>query len=194
MTLLLQDGVGGRPVYRWSVADYVRAIEAGQFAPEYRAELIDGLIIEKMPIGTPHAYATTVLNDVLRDALPREEYSVRSQNPIALPPDSRPEPDVAVARGTTRDYAHRDPTPTDLLLVVEVSDSTLRFDIGTKLPIYAEAGIREYWIVDIPNSLLHVHTSPASEAGYANVEVYRRGETLQHALFGGVDVAELFAT
>ena len=193
MTLLLQEGVQGRPVYRWTVEKYVRAIEAGEFPPDYQAELIDGIIVEKMSIGTPHAYAVTMLAEILPDNLPRRSYGVRTQNPVVIPPGSRPEPDAFVLNAPNRAFAKRDPTAADLLLVIEVSDSTYDFDRYTKLSIYAAGMVPEYWIVDISRRRLLRFAEPDGVEAYAKTEEYAADQTLDHPTFGRIPVAELFA-
>ena len=192
MTLLLQEGVQGRPVYRWTVEKYVRAIEAGEFPPDYQAELIDGIIVEKMSIGTPHAYATRTLRSRFERTL-GDAYVVGSQEPVVLPNTSRPEPDLWLAAPPPQRYARRDPGPDDLSLVVEVADSSFDFDEKTKLPMYSVAMVVEYWIVDIPRRRLLRYTEPDGVEAYAKTEEYAADQTLDHPTFGRVPVAELFA-
>ena len=192
MTLLLQEGVQGRPVYRWTIERYLRAIEAGDFPADYKAELIDGIIIEKMPIGTPHSFATRTLRSRFERSL-GSTYVVGSQEPILLPTSSRPEPDLWLATPPPTRYATRDPGPEDLALVVEVADSSFDFDQETKLPVYAAARIPEYWIVDIPRRRLLRFADPDGVEAYAKTEEYAADQTLDHPTFGRVAVAELFA-
>lgn len=179
-------------VHRWTLDLYLRAIADGYFAPDLRAELLDGVIFEHMPIGSPHAFATTVLGELLREALPRAEYTVRTQNPFILNQASRPEPDAFVARGPNRKYVNSDPRAADLLLVAEVSHSTLDYDLRTKLPLYGAASVVEYWVVDIPNRRLLVHTAPDGIGAYAKTETYCGGRVLIHERFGTIDPADLF--
>ncbi|MHB1770117.1 MAG: Uma2 family endonuclease [Minisyncoccota bacterium] len=102
---------------------------------------------------------------------------VRVQGPVALPPDSCPEPDLAILRAREDFYAGAHPRPDDVLLVIEVSESSLDFDRRVKLPIYAAAGIREAWIVDIASAAIACHSDPKSGV-YATARLFRRGETL----------------
>lgn len=145
---------------RWSAEEFQSATRLGIFRPEERLELLDGEILEKMPPDPPHSSATGLLDDVLRRAFAGVDCFVRTENPIVLPQASQPEPDAAVVRGARRDYLQQHPMPGDLLLVVEVSFPTLADDRGIKARLYAEAGIAEYWIVNLRDRQLEVHRSP----------------------------------
>jgi Uma2 family endonuclease len=128
--------------------------DAGIFAPGERVELIEGEIIAMTPQKSPHATAIWLAQEALRLAF-GAGFHVRSQLPLTLGPDSEPEPDAAVVRGTAREYV--DGHPTTAILVVEVADTTLEFDRGRKAAMYARAGIPEYWIVNLPDRVLEVH-------------------------------------
>ncbi len=178
--------------HRWTLDSYLRAIEAGVFPPGMRCELICGVLVQHMPIGTPHAYGVTVLADHLRDAVNRDSFVVRSQNPVVVNPTSRPEPDAFVARGTNRDYAQRDPTAVDLLLICEVADTSYDYDRTTKYALYAEASVAEYWIVDISRRRLLVFTEPDGIGAYAQERALGPDEAFVHEVFGTLRVGELF--
>ena len=192
MTLLLPEGIAGRAPRRITVAEYLADIEADRFHPDSRAELIDGLIVERTPIGTAHSYATRTLRLLLTHRL-TDTYVVGSQEPILLPPDSRPEPDLWLAAPPSGQYGRRDPEPADLALVVEVADSSFEFDYGKKRPLYAVAEIREYWIVDLQHRRLIVSTEPDGLGAYAKTSEYDDTETLHHDRFGAVSVAVFVA-
>ncbi len=146
--------------------------EAGIFAPGERVELIEGEIVVKDPQTPPHATAVVLAQEALR-ALCGPGFDARAQLPLSLGPDSEPEPDAAVVRGTARDYV--DGHPTTANLVVEVADTTLEFDRGRKAAMYARAGIPEYWIVNLPDRVLDVFRDPGplpdgpAERGYRSV-------------------------
>lgn len=170
-------------VRRWTREEYYRAHALGLFGPEEKLELIRGEIVEKMPQGTPHATATSLAFDALYDIARAADAFVRCQMPVSLLGDSDPEPDLAVARGRANDYRERHPGPTDLLLVVEVSDSTLIYDRTDKARLYAEAGIAEYWVLSVTERLLEVRRDPQG-GEYRSLQTVREGET----------VSPLFAT
>ena len=163
-------------------------VDAGIFGSGDRVELLDGEIVEMAPRKSRHATAVTLVADRLRRVC--EEIggcSVRAQLPLALDPDSEPEPDVAVVDGTARDYS--DAHPQGARLVVEVSDTTLAYDRGRKLAGYARAGIAEYWVLDLGSRALWVHRSPAGDR-YSDVQRLGTGE---RTVWGGhaIEVDEL---
>lgn len=161
------------PVRRFSVAEYHLMIEAGVFADDYRFELLEGWIISKsMTRLPPHDVAIDLLQEWLSRNVP-PGWRVRIQSAITLG-DSEPEPDLAVVRGVARDYLARHPGPGDLALVVEVSDSSLREDQGLKARVYARAGLPTYWIVNVAEGRVEVHTDPTGPGrspSYRSIEV-----------------------
>ena len=161
----------------WTRDEYYRAQSVGLFGPTEKLELIRGEIVEKRPQGTPHVTATERTE---RRFLALEFAglgTVRSQKPITLPDDSEPEPDVVFARGTLDDYSERHPGPEDLLLVIEVSDSTLVYDRTDKARLYAEASISEYWVLNVSERLLEVRRDPQG-GEYRRLQTVREGETV----------------
>ncbi len=159
---------------RWSRDEYDRMTAAGLFAPGERVELIDGEILAVTPQGTLHAAAIGLTENALRAAF-GASFSVRVQLPLAGGPDSEPEPDVAVVRGTPRDYlkAH----PAAALLVVEVADATLEFDRTRKGSLYARAGVQDYWIVNLVDRCIEVYRDPGPES-YRSTRSCLSGETV----------------
>ena len=149
-------------------------VEVGAFRPSARLELIEGEIIEMSPQGSRHATTVQLLASALRRVF-EEGFDVRVQLPIALGKRSEPEPDVYVARGTARDYL--DAHPTEAILLVEVSDSTLALDRTVKLAVYAAAGVPEYWIANLPDACLEVYRDPAGGT-YRSKTTLRIGETV----------------
>lgn len=144
--------------YRWTAEQFAWLGEAGVF-DDGRVELLDGELYE-MTINPPHATATGLASQVLQAAF-GPGYVIREQKPLDLGRRSAPEPDVAVVVGSLRDYnaSH----PTGALLVVEISDTTLRKDRTLKAHIYAAAGIEEYWIVNLVDRQLEVHRRPGAD-------------------------------
>lgn len=141
---------------RWSVEDYYKMAEAGLF-DQRRVELIDGEIIEMSPQRNDHTAAVSLLAYALESAFPRNEFWIRTQAPLQLGPGNDPEPDIAVVRGSARTIKSH---PTSALLVVEVSDTTLRYDQTIKASLYASYGIQDYWIVNLPAKTLNVYRGP----------------------------------
>jgi Uma2 family endonuclease len=145
------------PLYRLSVEQYQRMEEMGVFGGD-RVELLEGFLVRKGPMNPPHAVSTRRVTRLLESRLP-PGWCLRPQMDVALP-DSRPQPEVAIAIGTDDDYADHHPGPGDIALVVEVSDSTLDRDRGEMQRIYARARLPVYWIVNIPERQLEVYTQP----------------------------------
>lgn len=159
---------------RWTREECARLEEVGFLTGRY--ELIDGEILPKMPQDPPHATAIVlVLQWILTLFSPAQ---VRGQLPVAIPGAASindPLPDVAVTTEVATAYAARHPGPADLLLLVEVASTTLRFDLTTKALLYARAGVGEYWVVDVAGRQLHVHRAP-SASGYGDVVVFAAHE------------------
>lgn len=146
----------------FSREEFARAGTLGVFGPGERLELIGGEVVRKMsPQDTRHATSITLVADALRRAFRRGAH-VRVQLPLALGRYHEPEPDLAVVSGAARDYAAEHPSTA--LLVVEISDSTLRFDRGAKASLYAQVGIADYWVVDVADRVVEVFREPGPMA------------------------------
>jgi Uma2 family endonuclease len=165
---------------RWRRVEYNRLVELGMFTGE-RLELLDGFLVVREPQKSPHAATVTQVGEVLRVAF-GTGWHVRIQAPVALDDDSEPEPDVAVVAGKPLDYLGAHPSlPT---LLVEVADSSLRLDRRFKSRLYARAGLREYWIVNLIDRVLEVYRDPQpaadtiDEAEYRFVDVLRPPATV----------------
>ena len=148
--------------------------EAGILRDDERVELIEGEIVQMNPIGSRHAACVRVLTRLVGRSL-SDELLLDVQNPVRLDGVLEPQPDLAVIRA--HDYRESLPGPEDVTLVVEVSDTTLGYDRNVKLPLYARAGIREAWIVDLPNEAVERHNEP-SEDGYLRMERVGKGRSL----------------
>ncbi len=172
----------------WINADeYERMGEAGIFAPEARLELIEGEIYEMSPIGSPHAACVDFLIFFLGQ-LSQRRFIVRAQNPIRLSDFSEPQPDVALLRWRDDFYRGAHPRPADVLLLIEVADTTIGADKAVKVPLYATSGIPETWIVNLPDEQIEVYADPAGGA-YKIAKTYRRGETAQAHTLSNLSVA-----
>ena len=162
----------------WITADeYERMGEGGVFPPDARLELIEGEIYEMSPIGSPHAACVDALA-LLFNEVARRRYIVRVQSPIRLNDFSEPQPDVTLLSWRDDFYRGAHPTPADVLLVVEVSDTTVETDSKVKVPLYARAGIPEAWLVNIPDERVEVYSDPSGDA-YRQVKQFGRGEQAQ---------------
>ncbi|MCC5639750.1 Uma2 family endonuclease [Nostoc sp. CHAB 5844] len=148
---------------RFSIDEYHRLIELGFLQEGDRIELIRGELIQMVAKGTPHTVCGSILCRQL-DRLLGDRAVIRGQDPITLPNQSEPQPDVAIARGIDEDYLAHHPYPEDIFLVIEISDKTLDYDQTTKLEIYAEARISDYWIVNLNARQLERYTQPYQNA------------------------------
>ncbi len=161
---------------RWTRAQYERAIECGIFRDDEHLELLEGVLVVKEPQGEPHAATVDLVVLALRRVF-GEGWLVRAQVHFASGRLSRPEPDVYVVQGSPRDYLRV--APRQPALIVEVSQSRLAFDRQRKSAIYARAGIRDYWIVNLVESVVEVRRDPgplappARARGYRSIEIFR---------------------
>lgn len=168
------DAVRTPRPHRWTRWQYDQMIEAGILDEDDRVELIDGEIVTTSPVSPQRATGICLILEALR-AVYLEGFLIRSRGPLALDPDSEPEPDIAVVVGKPRDYlkAH----PTTALLVVEVADTSLSKDRTEKAQLYARHGIPEYWILNAVDECLEVHRDPAGETYQTKLSL-RRGDTI----------------
>jgi Uma2 family endonuclease len=144
---------------RFSIAEYHRLAELGFFESDNRFELIRGEIIKMAAKGRLHSVCNSLLFGELYVLMARRA-CVRGQEPIILPTDSEPEPDVVIARNRSDNYVSSHPESADVLLAIEVSDSTLKYDRRTKLSLYAESGISDYWIFNLVDIQLEMYSEP----------------------------------
>ena len=163
---------------RFTAEDYRRMIEARVLTEHDRVELIHGRIIEKMPIGSRHAATVNSLTRRFAGESYRE-FILSSQNPIVIRDDGTPEPDLALLGHRDDFYAGQLPTADDVHLVIEVSDTTLAFDRDVKGPLYAAAGIAEYWIVDLIYDRIEIRREPSADGVYGSLQTFARGQTLE---------------
>jgi Uma2 family endonuclease len=163
-----------------TIQEYQGMVEAGVFAGDDRLELIRGEIVEMTPIGDRHALCVMLVGDCLADLRPRGILS--SQNPLRLPGQgSVPQPDVVLLRRRP-DFRSRAPHAGDVLLMVEVSDTSFAYDRDVKVPLYAEAGVFETWLADLNSDTIFAYRRPSPD-GYKEVREYRRGDWISSEAF-----------
>ena len=163
---------------RFGVAEYHRMAEAGILGEDDRVELVEGEVVEMSPVGGPHIGAVMALNHLLvAAAAGRARVSV--QSPVRLGDRSEPQPDLAVLRPRADRYRGGEPpTAADVLLLVEVADSSLRYDRGVKLPLYARHGVPEVGVVDLAAGAVELHRGPLA-GRYASAEREGPGAELE---------------
>src|ERR1043166_831922 len=161
---------------RFTADDYYRMGEAGILSARDRVGLIDGEVVTMSPIGSAHSSSVARANRALVTAV-GEDAIVRPQLPVRLSTYDEPQPDLALLKPRSDFYRTRHPEPDDVLLIIEISDSSLVYDRTVKGPLYAARGIQEYWIADLEGAVLLRFTEPGSE-GYRRVEEYRSGESI----------------
>jgi Uma2 family endonuclease len=150
-------------------ADYYQMMESGIIREGEKVELISGQIFTMAAKGTRHTLSTRKLFKQFL-ALIGDQADVQSQDPITLPNNSEPEPDIVIARLRSDDYANSHPAPADIILVIEVADSSIKFDRDTKAPLYATAGISEYWIVNLIDNQLEIYRQPEGSI-YTSIQI-----------------------
>jgi Uma2 family endonuclease len=174
---------------RWKVTveTFNRMIEDGYFAPEERVELIRGELIQTPPIGHEHAGHVNQFVRLFR-RLDDDAAVLSLQNPVELRDLSRPQPDVALLRPRADAYARSNPTADDVLLLIEVADTSSAYDRQVKGPLYAESGISDYWIVNLREEQVVVYRDP-TPTGYRSEQVLRRGEMVSPLAFPDLEIA-----
>ena len=170
----------------WTVEEYHRMAEAGIFDEDERVELLEGKIIWMSAIGTAHRSAVGRTDYLLKNRLKNRAW-VSIQDPIQLDDYSEPEPDIAVVKIDSLDYADHHPTPNEVYLVIEVADTTFKKDCETKGKAYAAAGIVDYWVLDVINRQLHVFRE-ASENGYKSEVILKENESISPLSFPDLSI------
>ena len=173
------------PLFPLSVENYHEMIRTGILTDNDPVELIEGMLVFRMPKYPPHIYVVKMLDRVIDRLLP-PAWTYRREGSITLT-DGEPEPDGLVCRGSDRDYLDRHPSPAETTLVIEVSDSTLRRDRKEKRRTYARAGLATYWIVNLDARMIEVYTRPqadGSEPTYADRVDYVENDAVPVVLDG----------
>ena len=161
---------------RFTVQEYYRMATAGILSEDDRVELIDGEIVQMSPIGSRHAACVKRLNQLFSGQVGGLAL-VLVQDPVRLDEHSEPEPDLALITPRADYYAAAHPGPADVLLIVEVADTSAGYDRTVKATLYARAGIRQFWLVDLEREQVEVLRGPTAD-GYRTVHTYRRGDRL----------------
>ncbi len=161
---------------RFTIDEYHRLGEAGILHEDDRVELIEGELFVMPPIGGGHMGSVIGLDHLLNRRV-GDAALVSVQNPVRLPPGSEPQPDIALLRPKADFYRSGPPSPEDVLLLIEVADTSLAYDRDVKMPLYAGAGIAEAWLVDIQGERVTVYRDPA-DSRYRQVTVHERGAVL----------------
>jgi Uma2 family endonuclease len=160
--------------------------EAGIFPPDARVELIEGELLTMAPIGHPHAWAVAALNDSITRSPLGQLTFVWPQLPVVLSEFSEPQPDILLVRRPESRYRVAKPRPDDVVLLIEVSDSTLPFDRQRKMPLYARHGIFECWILNVPDRRLEVYRRPQTGV-YLEVRELQPGTPVRLAAFPDIE-------
>jgi Uma2 family endonuclease len=150
--------------------------EAGLFLGGPHVELIEGEVIEMRPIGSRHAGCVDDLNSLLAHQIGRLAI-IRVQGPIRIDEHSEPQPDIALLKPRRDSYRRSHPTPPDVLLVIEIADTSANYDRSVKLPLYARAGIPESWLIVLPKDTIEVYSEPG-DGKYTRIQRFKRGKTL----------------
>lgn len=170
---------------RFSVDEYYKMIEIGILKDYEKAEIIEGELIQKTPIGDKHAAVVNRLNRFFSRSV-GEDILISVQNPVRLSDYDEPEPDIVLADLAKFDGS-RHPRPAETLLIVEVSDTTLKYDRDVKVSLYAEAEIPEVWIVNLKNEIVEVHQKP-SVGIYQLAQIYKRGESVKSSVLPNLEI------
>ena len=168
----------------FTVDEYYRMAEAGILSEDDRVELIAGEIIKMSPIGSPHSGCVNRLNRLFSARL-GDRTILSIQNPVRLNERTEPQPDIALLIPRTDFYSQRHPQAEEVLLIIEVSDTTIEYDREVEIPLYAAAGIVEVWIVSLAEELIEVYRQPLAN-NYAEVRQFRRGENVAPLSFSDV--------
>ncbi|NJO75612.1 MAG: Uma2 family endonuclease [Leptolyngbyaceae cyanobacterium RM1_406_9] len=170
---------------KWTLDDYHRMIEAGILC-DRRVELLDGEIVEMSPEGTPHAHLSSTAADYIRGLL-RGKAAIREAKPVTLLSNSEPEPDIAIVQDLDEEYFDHHPYPENIFWIVEFSNTSLTKDLEIKSKVYARAGIREYWVVNLKRMELIIFRDPIEDE-------YREKRTLTSGEISPVAFPEVSIT
>ena len=166
---------------RFTLDEYHRMAEAGILDEDDRVELIRGEIVQMAPIGRRHASCVARLMHLLSGRL-HGRVVLWPQNPLVIVPDSEPQPDIVLLDWRDDFYVSALPGPTDVALLIEVAESSLRYDRHVRTVLYAQGGVRDYWIIDLEADAVETHREPRA-TGFERIERFARGATLAPLAF-----------
>ena len=176
----------------FTLEQYERMVEGGILTPEHRVELLFGKIVHKLATGDLHAFCVQEINYAMIERFGRR-FTCRQEQPISLPEHSAPEPDYVLAALTEDRYFGRKPSPTEVHLVIEVSDSTLARDQRSKARLYGQFGLPEYWIINLVDKRVEVYTAPrghTDKGGYERVEYFGPHSAFRSETLGEVTLTD----
>ncbi|WP_459554798.1 Uma2 family endonuclease [Lacunimicrobium album] len=167
----------------FSVSDYWKMADAGIIPEKPRTELIDGQILLSYKTDYKHGWCTSELAGMLMRHLPREHWTVYIRSTVEMGLDNAPDPDLCVLARPLRQYDHREPSPEEYVYVIEVSENSLEFDRTSKLSLYAEFGISNYWIVNLVDRVIEAYSEPYTDANsgqsiYKNCHIYAEQDSV----------------
>jgi Uma2 family endonuclease len=168
----------------FNVDEYYRIAQAGVFSEDDRVELIEGEVVEMSLLGSTHQGCVDELSSLTTEKL-AGSVIVRVQGPIHIDEYSEPQPDISLLKPRQDFYRRSHPTPSDVLLVIEVADTSIEYDRSVKLPLYARAGIPEAWLIVLPKDLIELHSEPKN-GKYQKVRRLRRGKALVSPTIDGL--------
>jgi len=177
--------------FKITVEEYYKMAEVGILKPTDRVELIEGEIITMSPVNDPHIGIVNILNRLFAKKL-IDDYTISIQNPIRIDALSEPEPDIVIAKFDKKGYSKSKITPAEIFILVEVSDSTLVKDRKVKLPLYAQAEIPEYWIIDVKKQQIEQYTNPKSGKYTTKKIIKKTGKLTCKSVDFKLKVADLF--
>ncbi len=169
------------PTFNFSVESYHKLIDAGVFKPTDKVELIEGKIIPRSSVNSPHAACVRRLGNILRGIFGNTAI-ISEQNPITLSNHSEPEPDIAVLRFDENDYEEAHPSEKDVFIAIEVSHTTQKYDRETKMPLFAQYGIPEAWVIDLKAKTIEVYANPMN-GEYGDKKTFKREDVLESRYF-----------
>ncbi len=182
---------------RFTITEYNHLTELGFFGEDDRVELIRGELIYMIAKGTAHSTFNRRLIRELSNLLSKRA-TLQSQDPVVISTDSEPEPDIAILKNRDDDYLSSHPCPEDILLLIEIADSSLKYDQEVKLPLYAEAGILDYWIFNLNDNCLEHYREPLQNSqgkfGYRKKIIFLPNETVNLPCFPDLilDLSKVF--